>query len=216
MRCELPRTVSFPSFSEKWNKKVGRKLESWDVEQKNAFWSQRDLQVFIYSVHGHEGPLEHHTSLSDWCIWIVNECRFFFLKSKKLSVKEEKWYSAAVEVSAVSSLFIPPWFVLFNLGSVTCLTVCMESQEHRVGGERKKKKHKKGMQMPTICKERGGGVPFPRRLWVVLLRKKTRRVNEQLSCCLTASIQLPGDWMFKECGFCSLSFQVTARTLLQG
>lgn len=63
-------------------------------------------------------------------------CLFVF-KSRKLSVKEEKWYSTAAEVSTVSSLFTPPWFVLFNFGSVTCLTVCMESQEHRVGEKKK-------------------------------------------------------------------------------
>lgn len=194
--------------------------ESWKKTWKLRCWAEkcfvepeRPAGIHLL-VRDHEGPLEHHMSVR---LMHLNCQRvqifFFFWKSRKLSVKEEKWYSTAVEVSTVSSLFTPPWFVLFNFGSVTCLKVCMESQEHRVG---EKKKHKKGMQMPTICKERGGGVPFPRRLWVVLLRKKARRVNEQLSCCLTASIQLPGDWMFKECGFCSLSFQVTARTLLQG
>lgn len=63
---------------------------------------------------------------------------FFIWNRGSLSVKEEKWYSTAAEVSTVSSLFTPPWFVLFNFGSVTCLRVCMESQEHRVGEEKKK------------------------------------------------------------------------------
>lgn len=143
--------------------------ESWKKTWKLRCWAEkcfaepkRPAGIHLL-VRDHEGPLEHHTCLSDWCIWIVNECRFIYLfiwNRGSLSVKEEKWYSTAAEVSTVSSLFTPPWFVLFNFASVTCLRVCMESQERRVG-EEKKKNTKRECKCLQFVKNEVEVYPFP-------------------------------------------------------